>query len=96
MKVGVPKETAPGERRVALVPEVVERLVQSGFEILVEPGRRLSEQGTNDADSYRLAIFHEIGETRAQALQRCRVRAASLAFELEPATRLATAAGGDG
>jgi ATP-grasp domain len=67
-----------------------------GVEILVEPGRRLSEQGTNDADSYRLAIFHEVGETRAEALRRCRARAASLAFELEPATRLAAAAGGDG
>ena len=38
MKVGVPKETAPGERRVALVPEVVSRLAPSGFEILVEQG----------------------------------------------------------
>jgi hypothetical protein len=67
-----------------------------GVEILVEPGRRLSQQGTNDADSYRLAIFHEVGETRAEALRRCRARAASLAFELEPTTRLAAAAGGDG
>ena len=39
-----------------------------GVEILVEPGRHLSEQGTNDAESYRLAIFHEVGETREEAL----------------------------
>jgi len=38
MKVGVPKETAPGERRVALVPEVVSRLASAGFEIVVERG----------------------------------------------------------
>src|SRR5262249_32128666 len=38
MRVGVPKETAPDERRVALVPEVVSRLQQGGFEILVERG----------------------------------------------------------
>ncbi|MGH3083250.1 MAG: Re/Si-specific NAD(P)(+) transhydrogenase subunit alpha [Gaiellaceae bacterium] len=38
MKVAVPKEIAPGERRVALVPEVVKKLVDSGFEILVETG----------------------------------------------------------
>ncbi len=38
MKVAVPKEIAPGERRVALVPEVVKRLVDSGFTILVEAG----------------------------------------------------------
>jgi H+-translocating NAD(P) transhydrogenase subunit alpha len=38
VKVAVPKEIAPGERRVALVPEVVKKLVDSGFEILVEAG----------------------------------------------------------
>src|SRR5947208_1284149 len=38
MTVGVPKETAPGERRVALVPEVVKKLVGKGLEVLVEPG----------------------------------------------------------
>jgi NAD(P) transhydrogenase subunit alpha len=38
MKVGVPKETAPGERRVALVPETVSRLSAAGFEIAVERG----------------------------------------------------------
>jgi H+-translocating NAD(P) transhydrogenase subunit alpha len=37
MKVVVPKEPA-GERRVALVPEVVGRLVDGGFEIVVERG----------------------------------------------------------
>jgi H+-translocating NAD(P) transhydrogenase subunit alpha len=36
--VAVPKEIAPGERRVALVPEVVKRLVDGGFEIVVEAG----------------------------------------------------------
>ncbi len=38
MKVGVPRETAPGERRVALVPDVVERLAGAGFEVVVESG----------------------------------------------------------
>jgi len=36
MKVGVAKETAPGERRVALVPEVLGKLTAAGLEILVE------------------------------------------------------------
>jgi NAD(P) transhydrogenase subunit alpha len=36
MKIGVPKETADGERRVALVPEVVKRLAGDGQEVLVE------------------------------------------------------------
>jgi H+-translocating NAD(P) transhydrogenase subunit alpha len=38
MKVAVVKENAPGERRVALVPETVPRLVQAGLEVLVEKG----------------------------------------------------------
>jgi NAD(P) transhydrogenase subunit alpha len=38
MKVGVPRETAPGERRVALVPETVKRLSGGGFEVVVERG----------------------------------------------------------
>jgi NAD(P) transhydrogenase subunit alpha len=38
MKVAVIKENAPGERRVALVPETVSRLTQAGLEVLVEAG----------------------------------------------------------
>lgn len=36
MKIGIPKEVAPGERRVALVPDAVRALVGSGMEVLVE------------------------------------------------------------
>ena len=38
MRIGVPKETAEGERRVALVPEVVRKLAGGGHEIVVEAG----------------------------------------------------------
>src|SRR5579872_3627320 len=38
MKVAVIKETAPGERRVALVPEGVGKLRQAGLDVLVERG----------------------------------------------------------
>jgi NAD(P) transhydrogenase subunit alpha len=38
MKVAVVKETAPGERRVALVPEAVGRLRAAGIEVMVESG----------------------------------------------------------
>ena len=38
MKVGVPKETFPGERRVALVPSVMAQLTKAGIEVLVETG----------------------------------------------------------
>jgi NAD(P) transhydrogenase subunit alpha len=36
--VGIPKESYPGERRVALVPSVVPSLVNAGLEVLVESG----------------------------------------------------------
>jgi biotin carboxylase len=62
---------------VAAVPEPEE-----GLEVLARPGRRLSEQGTNDLYSYRLAIFSEWAETRDEALERCRARAAELRFDL--------------
>ena len=42
MRIGVVKETAPGERRVALVPENVARLVKAGHEVRVERGAGLS------------------------------------------------------
>ena len=41
MKIGVPKETTPGERRVALVPELVPKLAASGLTVLVETGAGL-------------------------------------------------------
>jgi len=38
MIIGVPKESFPGERRVALVPSVVPALTKAGFEVAVEAG----------------------------------------------------------
>src|SRR6202012_6163918 len=38
MKVAVVKEDAPGERRVALVPETVPKLMAAGVDVLVEKG----------------------------------------------------------
>jgi H+-translocating NAD(P) transhydrogenase subunit alpha len=38
VKVCVPKELTPGERRVALVPDVAKKLVEGGFELLIERG----------------------------------------------------------
>jgi ATP-grasp domain len=67
----------------AFVHEVPEP--EDGLEILVRPGQRLSEQGTNDTASYRLAIFTEWGETREAAVQECLQRARSLRFELRAA-----------
>lgn len=38
MKIGVPRETVPGEKRVAVTPEVASKLVKSGFDLTVETG----------------------------------------------------------
>ena len=51
--IGVPKETFPGEKRVATVPEVVEKLIKLGFRVVVQSGAG-DEANFND-DSYRAA-----------------------------------------
>jgi NAD/NADP transhydrogenase alpha subunit len=48
MIVGIPKETFPGERRVALVPSVVPSLTKAGLQVVVEAGAGLAA-GFTDA-----------------------------------------------
>ncbi|HEY1485957.1 MAG TPA: NAD(P) transhydrogenase subunit alpha [Micromonosporaceae bacterium] len=49
VKVAVIKESAPGERRVALVPEAVARLAPLGVEVLVEAGAGAAAWFTDEA-----------------------------------------------
>jgi NAD(P) transhydrogenase subunit alpha len=56
VRVGVPKETVEGERRVALVPEAVGRLTRGGFEVVVE-------SGAGDAAAFRDRDYTEAGAT---------------------------------
>src|SRR5438876_2819451 len=49
MIVGVPKESFPGERRVALTPAVVPNLLKAGFEVVLETGAGV-EASYPDAD----------------------------------------------
>ncbi len=49
MIVGVPRETFPGERRVALVPVVIPVLAKAGLEVIVQAGAGM-EAGYPDAD----------------------------------------------
>jgi len=51
--IGVPKETAAGEKRVATVPEVVEKLIKLGFSVKVESGA--GDAANCSDDSYRSA-----------------------------------------
>src|SRR5690348_6387536 len=53
MKIGVPRETVPGEKRVAVTPEVASKLVKSGFEVTVQTGAG-DAAGFSDGD-YRSA-----------------------------------------
>ncbi len=49
MRIGVPREVEPGERRVALVPEAVSKLAASGFEIVVERGAGVAASFPDEA-----------------------------------------------
>ena len=54
MRIAVPKETSPGERRVALVPESCKKLILAGYEIAVE-------SGAGDAAGYADPSYREAG-----------------------------------
>ncbi|WP_404300817.1 Re/Si-specific NAD(P)(+) transhydrogenase subunit alpha [Alicycliphilus denitrificans] len=52
-RIGVPRETFPGEKRVATVPDVVEKLIKLGFTVSVEAGA--GEAANFSDDAYRAA-----------------------------------------
>jgi NAD(P) transhydrogenase subunit alpha len=54
MRVAVPRESAPGERRVALVPETISKLRDAGFEFRVE-------RGAGEAAGFSNASYAEAG-----------------------------------
>jgi H+-translocating NAD(P) transhydrogenase subunit alpha len=56
MKIAVPRETPPQERRVALVPEAAARLLKEGWEVHVE-------NGAGAAAGFRDAAYAEAGAT---------------------------------
>jgi NAD(P) transhydrogenase subunit alpha len=61
--IGVPRETAAGEKRVATVPEVVEKLVKLGFKVAVQSG---AGEGANFSDaSYKAAGAEITPDARA-------------------------------
>ncbi|MDP2142813.1 MAG: Re/Si-specific NAD(P)(+) transhydrogenase subunit alpha [Gallionella sp.] len=53
LMIGIPRETAAGEKRVATVPEVVEKLVKLGFKVAVESGA--GEAANCSDEAYRAA-----------------------------------------
>jgi NAD(P) transhydrogenase subunit alpha len=49
MRIGVPKEIHPGEKRVATVPEVAEKLIKLGFTVAIESGAGIGANFSDDA-----------------------------------------------
>ena len=73
--IGVPRETAAGEKRVATVPEVVEKLIKLGFRVAVESGA--GEAANFSDDSYRAAGAQVVSDVWASAEILFKVRAPS-------------------
>jgi NAD(P) transhydrogenase subunit alpha len=53
VRIAIPRETAPREQRVALIPETVAKLVKAGFQVSIESGAGLAAGHTDEA--YRAA-----------------------------------------
>lgn len=77
--IGVPRETAPLERRVALVPEIVARLVRDGAQVVVE-------RGAGEAAYFPDGLYEEAG---AQLVER------PGAFDVDVVARVQSPAEGD-
>ena len=95
MRIGVPREVEPGERRVALVPEAVSKLVASGFSVAVEPGAGVAaafpdeayrEAGAElSADPWAADAVVKVRKPTPDELQRLRSGQVLIGF-LEPLT----------
>jgi len=79
--VGIPKETAPGERRVALTPDAVGRLVKRQASVMVERGAGDSaslpddayrEAGAQSGDPWSADIVVKVQKPSPSEIQRCR------------------------
>jgi NAD(P) transhydrogenase subunit alpha len=67
MKVAAVKDSTPGERRVALVPEVIGRLKQAGADVLIETGAGTGAWFSDDAYADAGAVVAGRDELLAQA-----------------------------
>jgi len=54
MKIGIPREIHPGEKRVATTPDVARRLIEMGFDVSVE-------SGAGEAANFSDAAYREAG-----------------------------------
>jgi H+-translocating NAD(P) transhydrogenase subunit alpha len=61
VRIGVPRELEPGERRVALVPDAISRLAGGAFDVVVEPGAGTKASFPDDA-------YRQAGATLSEAV----------------------------
>jgi H+-translocating NAD(P) transhydrogenase subunit alpha len=85
MKVGVPREVLAGERRVALVPETVKKLVGSGLEVVVQKGAGIH---AGFADAEYTAAGATLADTAAAAY------GSDIVVKVAPPKQVATGATG--
>jgi NAD(P) transhydrogenase subunit alpha len=79
MKIGVPKESADGERRVALIPDVVASLTAKGLDVMVEagagggsghPDAEYTEAGAEIGDPWGADVLAKVGVPSAEEIKR--------------------------
>jgi H+-translocating NAD(P) transhydrogenase subunit alpha len=78
LQIGVPREVFPGEKRVATVPEVVEKLVKLGFRVAIETG---ACDAANFADDAYRAAGADVVPTAAEFWAR-----SDIVFKVRPPT----------
>src|SRR2546429_1525990 len=94
MRIGVVRETTPGERRVSLVPDTVGRLAKSGNEVVVErgagqassfPDRTYTDAGATIGDPWSAELVVKVARPSDDELGRLREGTVLIAF-LQPLT----------
>jgi NAD(P) transhydrogenase subunit alpha len=94
MKLGVPKESASGENRVAMVPEVVQRLGKTGVDVIVEsgagqgariPDELYTEAGAAIGDPWQADVVVKVAPPSEEEIARLRSGAVFIGF-LQPLT----------
>ncbi len=78
LQIGVPREVFPGEKRVATVPDVVQKLVKLGFRVAVETG---AGDAANFADDAYRAAGADVVPTAAELWAR-----SDIVFKVRPPT----------
>ncbi len=80
-RVGVPRETREGERRVALVPKAVKKLTDRGVDVVVEPGAGVgalmpdelyTEAGASIGDPWDADVVVKVGPPSEEEVGRLR------------------------